>query len=95
MGFKATQKVVPITTASSMMAQDTTSAVGQVGESIVIKVPAGAATVYLGGSDVTAAANNFPLAAGEEIAIDAAPGEVLYGVCETTPTTVSILYQGI
>lgn len=57
--------------------------------SVVIKVPAGEATIYLGGSTVDAT-DGFPLAAGESIALDLT-SEDLYAFCATS-SDVNCLY---
>ena len=58
----------------------------------LIRVPAGALTVYLGGQAVTTA-TGCPLAAGEDIEIDLV-NEILYGIVTTTSQTVYILRRG-
>jgi expansin (peptidoglycan-binding protein) len=94
MAYKAVQKVVPITTPSGLMTQDAQGGIGQVGEYLRVSLPTGAATIYLGGADVTTA-SGAPLAADQSFATTAAPGEALYAVADTSSTTVSILYQGV
>ena len=51
------------------------------GVSLIVRNPAEGKTVDLGDSEVTSG-EGFELVAGEERAIDLAPGESLYGICE-------------
>ena len=64
------------------------------GHSLLVKVPAGGQTVFLGGSDVTSAAG-YPLAAGESCAFDLGSGDVLYGIVAATTQALSVLRTGV
>jgi hypothetical protein len=62
--------------------------------SIALSNPALGATVYLGGSDVTAA-NGFPLAAGEKIALDLEKGDVVYAIVAASTQAISVLKANV
>jgi hypothetical protein len=58
---------------------------------LVIRNPAAAQTIYLGGSGVTAAAG-FPLAGGETVTLHLGEKDVVYGICGSgESTTVRLL----
>lgn len=61
-------------------------------QSILVQAPA-AATLYVGGSDVTSA-NGFPVAAGQSLAVDLLPHDELYGVLASGSGTASVLRLG-
>lgn len=63
------------------------------GRAVAVK-NTGATTCYLGGSGVTSA-TGYPLAAGETLAYDALPGDVVYAVCASGSTTVAVLQVGV
>lgn len=69
------------------------------GMSLAVKVPSGGATVYVGGSDVTAdttaGTGGFPVAAGEGYAFDLDPGDVLYGRVAAATQAVNVLRTGV
>lgn len=54
----------------------------------------GAATVYLGGADVTTAAG-YPLAAGEHMAFDLNGGDQLFGIVASGTVAVRVLEIGV
>lgn len=64
------------------------------GHSVLLKVPTGGATVFLGGAGVTAAAG-FPAAAGEPYTFDLAPGDALYGIVASGSQAVNVLRTGV
>lgn len=64
------------------------------GQSILVKVPTGGATVYLGSSAVTTTVG-FPVAAGEAYAFDLGANETLYGVVATGTQAVNVLRAGL
>jgi hypothetical protein len=51
----------------------------------------GAATVYLGGSDVTTTSYGYQLAAGASMSIDLEYGDTLYGVVAAGTNVVAVL----
>ena len=55
---------------------------------------AGSTTVFLGGPGVTTAAGT-PLAASTGLAVDALPGEVVYGIVASGTESVRVLQQGV
>lgn len=64
------------------------------GHGLLVKVPAGGQTVFLGGSGVTAAAG-YPLAAGESFTADLTPGDALFAVVAATTQAVNVLRTGV
>lgn len=64
------------------------------GQSVLVKVPAGGQTVFLGGAGVTAT-SGFPVAAGESAAFDLGPGDVLFGIVAATTQAVNVLRSGV
>jgi hypothetical protein len=64
------------------------------GQSVMVKVPTGGATVYIGGSGVTSAAG-FPVAAGEATAFDLSPEDALYGITASGTQAVNVLRTGV
>lgn len=64
------------------------------GFSVLVKVPAEGATVYLGGSGVTTGAG-YPLAEGEAMAFDLSPGESLFGIVASGTQAVNVLRSGV
>lgn len=61
-------------------------------DSCLVKAPtSNTATVYVGGSDVSAA-NGFPLAPGDPaVGFDATSVETLYAICATASQTLRVL----
>lgn len=65
------------------------------GQSILVKVPAAGATVYLGGSGVTTT-TGYPLAAGESFTADLGPGDTLFGIVVGPATqAVNVIRIGV
>lgn len=64
------------------------------GHSLVVKVPAGGATVFVGGPGVTTTAG-YPLAAGESFSADLTPGDALFGIVATGTQAVNVLRVGV
>lgn len=62
--------------------------------SLLIKVPSGGATVYIGSSAVTTS-TGFPVAAGEAYAFDLDAAETVYGVVASGTQAVNVLRTGI
>jgi hypothetical protein len=54
----------------------------------------GAASVYLGGADVTTP-TGFPLEAGESMAVDLRKGELLHGIVASGTVEVRVLEVGV
>lgn len=55
----------------------------------------GAATIYVGGSDVTTS-NGVPIAAGASLTVnELAPGEVLFGIVAASTVEARVLRQGV
>lgn len=90
MAFKSTQKSV--TTTASVLNQAEGDYID--GASLLVKVPAGGATIYVGGSDVTSS-NGYAVAAGEALACDVDPAERLYAVTASGTQTAYVLARGI
>lgn len=65
------------------------------GFTVNVQNPAGGATVFLGGSDVTTSDYGYSLAAGGEVAVELLKGEALYGVVASGTTTVNVLRIGV
>jgi hypothetical protein len=84
---------------ATLLNTDTSTSGGTIGNTIIVKVPAGGVTVYLGGAavtaDTTAGTGGFPLAAGDSLAITSAEGEALYGIVATGTQSVNVLRQGV
>jgi len=75
----------------------------QAGESFAVKVPVGGATVFIGGSTVTAsgATQGWPLAAGESLFLDidtpvaSGIGEPIYAIVAAGTQVVNTLARGV
>lgn len=78
---------------------------GAPGSSLAILVPAGGATVFIGGPTVTAA-TGWPITAGESLFLDldersggavsaVNPGEVVYAIVAASTQVVNVLSRGI
>lgn len=57
---------------------------------LIVSAPAGAATIFLGGSDVDTT-EGFPLAAGERETVLVDDGEILFGIVSTGSETLNVL----
>lgn len=57
---------------------------------VVLSVPAGGVTVFVGGPSVTAAAG-FPVAAGSSLSVDLDNYEQLFGIVATGSQAVNVL----
>lgn len=64
------------------------------GHAVLVKVPTGGATVYVGGAGVTTGAG-FPVAAAEAVAFDLTPGDVLYGIVAADTQAVNVIRTGV
>lgn len=64
------------------------------GMSVLVKVPTGGSTVYVGASDVTTA-TGYPVAAGEAIAFDLGKNDALYGRVASGTQAVNVLRTGV
>lgn len=84
--------VTVATTATQLSAASETDRAS--GHSVLVKVPSGGATVYIGGSGVTTAAG-YPVAAGEAFSFDLSPGDDLYGVVAADTQAVNVLRTGV
>lgn len=62
--------------------------------SVLVAVPTGGATVFVGGSGVTTA-NGYPITAGTSIALDLNSGEVAYGIVAASTQAVAVLRSGV
>lgn len=84
--FKSASKTVTTTaTALNQAEADNTGTSG-----LLVAVPSGGATIYVGGADVTAA-NGFPVAAGQTLTTDVDRGEQLYAVTASGTQAVAVL----
>lgn len=83
---------VTVTTTATLLSAAETD--GDARLSLLLKVPTGGATVFLGGSGVTTA-TGFPAAAGEPYAFDLAPGDALYGIVAASTQAVNVLRTGV
>jgi hypothetical protein len=61
---------------------------------VLLRVPAGGVTVYVGGADVTTA-TGYPVAAGDALALDLAENEVVYGVVASSTQAVNVIRTGV
>lgn len=88
-----------VTTSATALNTDASEGPGTSGGQVIIKVPAGGATVYVGGAavtaDTTAGTGGFPVAAGESLAIPYQAGEVVYGIVAASTQSVNVLREGI
>ena len=82
--------VVSVTTSATQL--NSADADGIAGESVVI-ANAGASSIFLGGSAVTAAAG-FPLAAGATIALTLDGGENIFAITASGTVSTNVLTQG-
>jgi hypothetical protein len=62
--------------------------------SIVVSVPSGGATVYVGGLGVTTA-TGFPVAAGQSFATDLRSGDVLYGIVAAATQAINVFQTDV
>lgn len=62
---------------------------------IMVQVPTGGATVYLGGAGVTTTNYGYALAAGGDYSLDMNPSETLYGVVASGTQSAYIIKQGV
>lgn len=83
------------TSATDLTTTDSAGDIGQVGMSVLIQNLDASAALYLGGSGVTTSSYGHKLAAGTAVAIQLAPGEIVYGVVATGTINVGLLYQGV
>jgi hypothetical protein len=67
---------------------------GKDGQTVSVQVPAGGASVYLGGEGVTTTSYGFLLAAGISFSVEMQVDEKLYGVVASSTQTVNVLRQG-
>lgn len=64
------------------------------GQSVLVKVPAGGQTVYIGGADVMTT-SGYPLAAGESLSLDVEGDDVVFGIVAATTQAVNVLRIGV
>ncbi len=57
---------------------------------VIVAVPTGGSTVYVGGSDVDAT-DGFPLAADAQVEITVESGEIVYAVVASSTQAVNVL----
>jgi hypothetical protein len=55
----------------------------------------GAATVYVGGSDVTTTSYGYPLVAGGELALDVAGSDEPFAIAASGTVTLRLLHLGV
>ena len=88
-----------ITTSATAVNTDANDSASAAGGTVIVKVPAGGQTVYLGGAavtaDTTAGTGGFQIAAGESLSVHYGPGEILYGIVAATTQSVHVLRQGV
>lgn len=88
-----------VSTTAAIINTDANEVPGMTGGVVVVKVPAGGATVYIGGSDVTAdttaGTGGFPLAAGDTLSVPYSPGEAVYARVAASTQNVHVLRQGV
>lgn len=85
-------RAVSVTTSATRL--DTSSETDLARGSSIAVYNNGAATVYLGESDVTTSIG-YPLAAGQHYAEDLDPGETLYGIVASGTVEVRVREVGI
>jgi hypothetical protein len=79
-------------------ATDLTSGVADTGGNTtrsVVLTNGGSAAVYLGGPTVTSIAYGYALAVGGELALDLAPGDLLFGISAAAGGVVRVLHTGV
>jgi len=81
-----------VTTAASAIASGTNDRSGQ---SVLVQNPSAGATVYLGGSGVTASSYGYALVGGSDISIDLSGGESLFAIVASSTQQVNVLRQGV
>lgn len=79
-------------TAATLLTTTVDSSRGTQG--VVVAVPAGGVTVFVGGASVTAAAG-FPVAAGSSLSVDLDNGEQLFGVVASGSQAVNVLQVNV
>jgi hypothetical protein len=63
------------------------------GGSIIIRVPSGGVTTYIGGADVTTS-NGFAIGEGESVSYASVAGEKVYGIVASSTQVVHTLVGG-
>lgn len=88
-----------VTTTALAINPDANELPGMTGGIVIVKVPAGGQTVYIGGSDVTAdttaATGGFPCIAGDSLSVPYSAGESVYARVAATTQNVNVLRQGV
>lgn len=84
-----------VSVATTATALNAAESVGSDLVSVLVKVPTGGATVYVGPSDVTTA-SGFPVAAGESMEFPyLGRAERVYGIVAASTQNVNVLRQGV
>ena len=88
-----------ITTSATAVNTDASDSGASSGGSVLVKVPSGGQTVYLGGAavtaDTTAGTGGFPVAPGESLTVMYGNGEIVYGIVAATTQSVHVLRRGV
>lgn len=90
-------RVTVATTATLVSGTDSTDRWQEklgIASSILVKVPTGGVEVFFGHATVTTA-NGYGVSAGESLALDLAPGDVLYAIVASGTQPVYVLQTGI
>lgn len=87
------------TSATALNTASTQAGATYTPDTVIVKVPAGGATVYIGGAavtaDTTAGTGGFPVAAGESLSVPVGAEEVIYGIVEQSTQSVNVLRAGV
>lgn len=88
-----------VTTTATAINTDANEVPGMTGGIVIVKVPPGGQTVYIGGSDVTADTTagtaGFPIVAGDSMSVPYSPGESVYARVAATTQNVNVFRQGV
>lgn len=88
-----------LSASATVLNTDASEGPGMTGGIVIIKVPSGGLTVYVGGFDVTADTTagtaGFPVLAGESLSVPYSPGESIYGRVASSTQSVNVLRQGV
>lgn len=83
-------QLVEVTTSATLLNSDNQSRV----QSVLVSVPSGGSTVYIGGPDVDTT-DGFPVPAGASVSIDLSVKDDVYAVVASSTQDVNVLETGV
>lgn len=87
-------KGFPLTVTASAAVVVSSATGDRNGHTVLVQNPAGASTVYLGGSNVASTTYGYALAAGNSLSVDLEEGETLYAIMADGNQNVNVLLSG-